>query len=71
MEVVGVKSDLKGNREDLQWFQALVPVCHMALDRNFCGLRYCLGVVSGYSDEDLSLEKKIFLNTWDIGGSKD
>ena len=60
---------LEGKREDLQRIQALVPLGHLSLNPNVCGLRCCLRV--GYSDEELSLEKRIFLDTRDIMCSKD
>jgi hypothetical protein len=41
----------------------------MSLNPNVCGLRRCLRV--GYRDEELPLEERIFLDTWDIISSKD
>jgi hypothetical protein len=67
MEVSAVK--LEGEREELQCIQFLVPLCRPFLNPNVCGLRRCLGV--GYSDEELPLEERIFLDTWDINSSKD
>jgi hypothetical protein len=58
-----------GKREDLQCVQTLVPLRHLSLNPNVCGLRLCLLV--GYSDEELPLlEETIFLDTWDINSSK-
>jgi hypothetical protein len=59
----------EGVTEDLQWIQVLVPVCHLSLNPNVYGLRRCLRV--GYSNEELSLEERIFLDTWDVISSKD
>jgi hypothetical protein len=59
---------LKGKREDLQWTQFLVPLRHLSLNPNACGLRGCFRV--GYNDEDLPVEKTIFLDSWNINGSK-
>jgi hypothetical protein len=61
--------ELEGKREDLQWIQVLVPIRHLSLNRNFCGLRRCLRV--GYSDEEFPLQDNIFLDTWDINCTKD
>ena len=44
--------------------RVLVPVRHLSLDPNVCGLRRRLGV--GYSDKDLPLEETTFLDAWDI-----
>jgi hypothetical protein len=59
----------EGKREGLQWIQVLVPLRDLSLNPNVCGLRRCLG--AGYSYEELPLEERIFLDTWDIMGSKD
>jgi hypothetical protein len=67
MEVLAIKMDEK--REDLQWIQVLVPLRHLSLNRNVCGRRRCLRV--GYGNEEIPLEERIFLNTRDIGSSKD
>jgi hypothetical protein len=67
MEVLAIK--LEGKREDPQWIQVLVPLRHLSLNLNVCGLRRCLGV--RYGDEELSLEEGVFLITWDIIDSKD
>jgi hypothetical protein len=67
MEVLAIK--LEGKREDLQFFQDLVPLRHLSLNPNVCGLRRCLSV--GYSDEDLPLEEVILLDTWDMLSSED
>jgi hypothetical protein len=39
--------------EGVQWIEDLVPLRHLPLNRNVCGLRRCLRV--SYSNEDLSL----------------
>ena len=57
--------------EDLQWIQFLVPIRRVSLNRNVCGLRRCLRVGLGYSDEEFPLQETIFLDTWDINGTKD
>jgi hypothetical protein len=67
MELLAIK--LEGKREDLQCIQVLVPLRHLSLNPNVCGLRRCFRV--GYSDEELPLEERIFLDTWDINSSKD
>jgi hypothetical protein len=54
--------------KDLQWMQALVPLRHLSLNPNVCGLRRCLRV--GYSDEEFPPER-ISLDIWDINSSKD
>jgi hypothetical protein len=60
----------RGNfREDLQWTQVLVPIRHMSLNGNVCGLRRCLSV--GYRDEEIPLQDIIFLDGWDVNRSKD
>ena len=61
--------ELEGSRDDLQLFYVLVPVRRLSLDRNVCGLRRYPMV--GYGNEKLSLEERIFLDTWDIKSSKD
>ena len=66
----GTLSDkLEGNREYLQGIQVLVPLFRVSLNTNVCGLRCCLRV--GYSDVELPLEKRIFLDTWYIIRSND
>jgi hypothetical protein len=67
MECLAMK--LEGKMKDLQCTQVLVPLRHLSLNSNVCGLRRCLGV--GYSNEELPLEETIFLDTWDIISSKD
>jgi hypothetical protein len=67
MELLAVK--LKGKMKDPQWIQVLVPLRHLSLNPNVCGLRRCFK--DGYSDKELPLEERIFLDTWDIIGSKD
>jgi hypothetical protein len=62
-------TELEGKREDLQRIQVLVPIRHLSLHRNVCGLRRCLRI--GYSDEEFPLQDSIFLDTWDINGMKD
>jgi hypothetical protein len=61
--------NFQGKREDPQRIQVLVPLRHLFLNPNVCGLRRFLSV--GYGDEELPLEKRIFLDTWDINSSKD
>jgi hypothetical protein len=56
MELLTIK--LEGKREDLQWIQVLVPLRHLSLNPDVCGLRRCLR--GGYSDEELPLEESIF-----------
>jgi hypothetical protein len=67
MEFLAIK--LEGKREDLQCMQVLVPLRHLSLNPDVCSLRHCLGI--GYSYEELPLEERIFLDTWDINSSKD
>ena len=67
MEFLAIK--LEGKREGLQCIQFLVPLRHLLLNPNVCGLRRCLSV--GYGDKELPLDKRIFLDTWDINSSKD
>jgi hypothetical protein len=67
MELLGVK--LEGKKEDLQWIQVLVPIRHVSLNRNVYGLRRCLR--AGYCDDEFLLQETIFLDTWDINGTKD
>ena len=59
MELLAI--ELEGKREELQWIQVLVPIRHVSLDRNICGIRCRLRV--GYSDEEFPLQEKIFLDT--------
>jgi hypothetical protein len=67
MELLAIK--LEGKKEDIQWTQFLVPLRRLSLNKNVCGLRRC--VSDGYSDENPPLDETIFLDTWDIIGSKD
>jgi hypothetical protein len=67
MELLTIR--LKGKMKDLQWIQVLVPLRHLSLSPNVCGLRRCLSV--GYSDEEPPLEERILLDIWDIKSSKD
>jgi hypothetical protein len=67
MELLAIK--LEEKREELQCIQNLVPLRHLSLNSNVCGLRRCLRV--GYSDEEVPLEERIFLDNWDINNSKD
>ena len=60
---------LEGKREDLQWIQVLVPLRRLPLNPNVCGLRRCF--IAEYSDVKLPVEERIFLDIWDINGSKD
>ncbi len=62
---------LEGKREDLQCIQVLVPLRHLSLSMNVRGLRRCATGRDGYSNENPPLDKTIFLDTWDIIGSKD
>ena len=66
MEPLAIR--LEGKREDLQWFQALVPLGHVSLNPNVCGLHRCFRV--GYSDKELPFDERMFLDTWDILSSK-
>jgi hypothetical protein len=65
MEVLAIKLD--GKREDVQCVQFLVPLRHLSLNMNVCGLRRSPKV--GYSDKEFPLEKGIFLDAWDIKSS--
>ena len=67
MEVLSIK--LKGKWEGVQWVQVLVPIRSLSFNRSVCGLRRCL--IIGYSDKDLPLEERIFLDSWDIYSPKD
>jgi hypothetical protein len=67
MEVLAIP--LKGKMKDLQCIQVLVPLRHLSLHRNVCGLRRCLK--AGYSDENFPLQEMIFLDAWDINDMKD
>ena len=66
-EHFGIK--IERRKEDLQWSQVLVPIRHLSLNRNVCGLRRCFRV--GYGDEDFALQETIFLDGWDVNGLKD
>jgi hypothetical protein len=65
MEILAIK--LAEKREDVQCIQFLVPLRHLSLNMNVRGLRRSLAV--GYRDKELPLEKKIFLDSWDIMSS--
>jgi hypothetical protein len=65
MEVLAIK--IGGKRKDAQCIQFLVPFRHLSLNLNVCGLRRSLEV--RYSDKELPLEKKIFLDSWDVMSS--
>ena len=65
MEVLAIS--LEGNREDIQRIQFLIPLRDIPLNKNVCSLHRSLGV--GYLDKDFSLEKHIFLDSWDIMSS--
>ena len=67
MELLAI--EFGGKRNDLQFVKCLVPLCHVSLNRNVCGLRRCLSV--GYCDEEFPLQETIFLDTRDIDGTKD
>jgi hypothetical protein len=67
MKLLAIK--LEGKKGELQLIQILVPLRHLSLNSNVCGLRRCARV--GYSDEELPFEETIFLDTWDINSSKD
>ena len=69
MELLTIK--LEGKMRDIQSVHVLVPLSHLSINRNpnVCGLRRCYTV--GYGDEEFLLEKRIFLDTWDINSSKD
>ena len=60
---------MEGNQEDLQGVQILVPYCRLSLNPSVCCL-YCRVTVR-YSNEELSLEETIFLDTGDVLGSED
>jgi hypothetical protein len=65
MEDLAIKLD--GKRKDVQCIQFLVPLRDLSLNLNVCGLRHSPEV--GYSDEEFPLEKRIFLDAWDIMSS--
>ena len=67
MELLTIK--LEGKTKDLQWIQVLIPLRHLSLNPNVCGFHRYL--IVRYSNEEFSLEERIFLDTWDIIGSKD
>ena len=67
MEHFGIK--FAGKREDIQWIEVLVPLRHLSLNLNVCGLRRRISV--GYSDVKLPLEERILLHTWDINSPND
>ncbi len=60
---------LEGTKEDPQGVQVLIPLCRLSFNPSVCRLCSCLTV--GYSNEDLPIEETIFLDTWDVLGSKD
>jgi len=60
---------VEGNQEDLQGVQILVPYCRLSFNPSVC--RLCRRVTVRYSNEELSLEETIFLDTWDVLGSND
>ncbi len=61
--------NLEGTKQDPQGIQVLIPLRRLFLNSSVCRLRSCLMV--GYCNKDLPLEETIFLDTWDIVGSKD
>jgi len=61
--------NLEGTKQDPQGIQVLIPLRRLSLNSSVCRLRSCLMV--GYCNKDLPLEETIFLDTWDIVGSKD
>jgi hypothetical protein len=67
MKLLTIK--LEGDIKDPQGIQVLVPLRHLSLNPNICSLRCCFSV--GYSDEELPVEERIFLDIWDINSSKD
>jgi hypothetical protein len=67
--MINLAIKLEGKMKDLQCIQVLVPLRHLSLNPNVCGLCRSLGV--GYSNEELPLEETILLNTWDIISLKD
>jgi hypothetical protein len=60
---------MEEDMEDTHHIKVLVPLCHLSLNPNVCGLRRCFSV--GYRDEELSVEERIFLDIRDIHSSKD
>ena len=54
---------------DPQRIQILIPLCHLSLNLDVCGLRRCL--IVRYRDKELPLENRIFLDIRDIDSSKD
>ena len=60
MEVSAIKSE--GKREVAQWIQVLVPLRHVSLNMNVCGLCRCFRV--GDSHEKLPLDETVFLDTF-------
>jgi hypothetical protein len=67
MDLLAIK--LKGKKEDPQCVQVLVPLRHLPINPNVCGLCCCLR--AGYCNEELPLEERMFPDTWDINSSKD
>jgi len=66
MELLAIK--LEGKTEVLQCIKVLVPLHQPSLNMNVCGL-HC-SRRDGYSNEKPPLEDTIFLDNWDIIGSK-
>ncbi len=60
---------MEGNKEDLQGVQVLVPLRRLSLNPNV--YRLCRHLAVGHGNEELPLEETIFLDDWDILGSKD
>ncbi len=60
---------LEGNKEDLQGIQVLAPLHRLSLNPSVCS--FCGCVTVGYSDKEPLLQETIFLDTWEILGSKD
>ena len=67
MKLLSIK--LEGKWEDLQWIQVWFQLTIRLSTKTSAGLRRCLRV--GNSDEEFPLQQAIFLDTWDIHGSKD
>ena len=57
--------------ENLQSTQVLVPIRHLSLNPNVCGLRRCLQVGVGYSDKEVPLEETVLLDSWSINSPMD
>ena len=65
MEVLDIR--FEGKKEDVHWIQFLVPLRHVSLNINVCSHRHSSGI--GYRDKELPLDKRIFLDGWDIMNS--